>query len=877
MKLRIKKIYIQNFKGLKGSHTIEFGQKATFLFGPNGYGKTTMFDALELLLTGRIARLEGENNEHGGKRHDSSVIHNSKDSDVVLKLNIELNGCEHFILRRFPKSTEKLGYDKFWKDLETYLLDSFDQEINDNMLSIEQEELESAIFGEENEGYLAQYFRLLTYVPQSESVYFLKMSQSERYSKLSPLLDMTEQSSSLESLREYRMKLFALKKYLEDKLKEYDDIPVNIPKETTPYARLTSTEEVEIYDEPKPFEDLTMSLAQEKRARINIDLNEIKEFLNEFKPKEFTKQKLNQRLTDIFKNDSFAHYLVFREILTHGTDSIEKNYALSLASKSNKFLNKFILRNHLTPARYNLLEQIRLAYIKYRSVLVDDTGGTRSTKSMLTILADESNTFNGETQAQASKLLGEYITFEKNVNSSQQLLKQLQEYRDHVITHSNKLGDNVDAKSCPLCGYDWSSEGTLLNSIKQKTDSIQELIGNEAKNLTAKEKSIKQDFLDDIINKGSQYLERNSAQYNFFQTIRRYGTLSEEDITNFDSLAKVAPESMQQVTSTSDLSTDHVTRAQSLAEIIDKKVGTYDKRVMNILRSLGAFNFTKDAKFIEDAGVKLSKSDLSQDKLHSINSEDLDERSDKYRKQIQAFIDKNEVNSDAVVNAYKYKSLFLEKESLFENAKAQVAYKLKYLDEQFAAESMESRKKYEKQYSVISPLSDRMYALSKDFDKSLKRYQFGLTQPLKAPFYVYSAKILQNNPNGQGIFIKTESESSNIVFTANPTTSHDALHQLSSGQLAVVSMAFHLSMNAVYTNKSLNLLIVDDPIQDMDSLNVHSFSELLRREFIEDYQIIMSTHDDLDMQYLKYMFSRAISPEDIRAWNVQELFYKVEK
>jgi len=88
-------------------------------------------------------------------------------------------------------------------------------------------------------------------------------------------------------------------------------------------------------------------------------------------------------------------------------------------------------------------------------------------------------------------------------------------------------------------------------------------------------------------------------------------------------------------------------------------------------------------------------------------------------------------------------------------------------------------------------------------------------------------------------------------------------------------MAFHLSMNAVYTNKSLNLLIVDDPIQDMDSLNIHSFSELLRREFIEDYQIIMSTHDDLDMQYLKYMFSRALSPEDIRAWNVQEIFYKV--
>ena len=875
MKLRIKKIYIQNFKGLKGSHTIEFGQRATFLFGPNGYGKTTMFDALELLLTGRIARLEGENNEHGGKKHEASVIHNNKDSDVVLKLNIELNGVVHFILRRFPRSTEKLGYDKFWKDLETYLLDSFDQEVNESMSSFEQEELESRIFGVENEEYLAQYFRLLTYVPQSESVYFLKMSQSDRYSKLSPLLDMSEQSSSLESVRSYRMKLFALKKYLEDKLKEYDEIPVNTPKETTAYERLTSTEEIGIYDEPKPFDDLSMSLAQEKRARINTELNEIKEFLSDFKPKEFAKQKLNQRLIDIFKNDSFAHYLVFKDILSDGIENIEKNYALSLASKSNNFLNKFILRNHLTPTRYNALEQIRLAYIKYRSVLFDDTGEARNSKSMLMILADESNAFNDETQAQASKYLDEYVTFEKNVNSSQQLLKQLQEYRDHVVVHSKKLGDNVDPKSCPLCGYDWSSEGSLLDSIKLKTDNLQDLIGNEAKSLIAKEKSIKQEFLDDIINKGSQYLERYSEQYNFFQIIRRYGSLTDEDISNFDILASLALESVQQVTSQSDLSTDHVTRAQSLAEIIDRKVGTYDKKVMAVLRSLGAYNFTKDYAFIEDSGVKLSKSDLSRDKLHNFSSDDLSEKSNKYRKEIQAFIDKNEVNSDAVVNAFMYKSLFLETESSFEKAKAQIANKFKYLDEQFATQSMVSRKKYEKQYTVIAPLSDKMYALSKDFDKSLKRYQFGLTQPLKAPFYVYSAKILQNNPNGQGIFIKTESESSNIVFTANPTTSHDALHQLSSGQLAVVSMAFHLSMNAVYTNKSLNLLIVDDPIQDMDSLNVHSFSELLRREFIEDYQIIMSTHDDLDMQYLKYMFGRAVNPEDIKAWNVQELFYKV--
>src|SRR5690242_19041050 len=95
MKLRIKKLQIENFKGLKGIHIVEFGASVTFLFGPNGYGKTTIFDALELLLTGKISRIESDNNEHGGKRHASSVIHHVKDSEIVLKLLIEFSGKEY--------------------------------------------------------------------------------------------------------------------------------------------------------------------------------------------------------------------------------------------------------------------------------------------------------------------------------------------------------------------------------------------------------------------------------------------------------------------------------------------------------------------------------------------------------------------------------------------------------------------------------------------------------------------------------------------------------------------------------------------------------------------------------------------------------------
>ena len=874
MKFRIKKLYLENFKGLTGKHTVEFGTKATFLFGPNGYGKTTIFDGLELALTGRIARIEGENNEHGGKKHEATVVHNKKDAPVILKLLVEADDVEYTIARRFSESIQKVSLDKFWDSLETYMLDSFDANLNDNSTVIEQSDVEEKLFGADNKDYLSQYFRLLTYIPQTEAIYFLKMSQSERHNRLSPLLDMSEQSNLLDSFRAYRIKLWGLKNFLEAKLKEYDDIPTNTPKETIPYSRLTHTTEISIYDQPTPFKDLGISLAKEKRVRISGELDEVKNFLDVFDPKEYAKMKKNRSLTELFKNDVFVDYLIFKPVLGEDTSKvIDDNYNLSSAIRGKNFSPKFILQHYLAKQEYEKLEAMRLSYVKYKSVVYDDADNRRSTKAMLTILSDTNNNFNAETRAKAQTYLDRLNALEKSVNSSQQLLKQLQEYRNHVISHSRRLKPNLSLDDCPLCGTSWGSEDELINSVKEKTDALQELIGNEAKSLIVFEQSINKDFLDDLVARAQAYLDKNYSLVSFFNRVRSLGQLTTDDIKNFDSLIKLSHETEKLIIQDTDIGSDLNARIEQLNEIISSVVSKVDEDVMAKFRSVGSFSFANSVRTLEESGIKLTESKLDTKQFLNLTLDALRQIEDGYRKDVNDFIQKNEVDSDAVTNSYMFKDLFSEKDELFQEAKRSYSQKQTYIDQQFSIASMESLNKYKKQYAVINPLSNKMYTLSKQFDRSLKKYQFSLTQPLKAPFYVYSAKILQNTPNGQGIFIKTDSEKSTIVFCANSTTSHDALHQLSSGQLAVVSVAFHLSMNAVYITKSLNLLIIDDPIQDMDSLNVQSFSELLRREFAKDYQIIMSTHDDLDMQYLKFMFGKALQPEELKAWNVQELFY----
>ena len=58
----VKNISLQNFKCFDSKKFYEFNlykdRNPTILSGPNGFGKTTIFDAIELSLTGKIRRIE---------------------------------------------------------------------------------------------------------------------------------------------------------------------------------------------------------------------------------------------------------------------------------------------------------------------------------------------------------------------------------------------------------------------------------------------------------------------------------------------------------------------------------------------------------------------------------------------------------------------------------------------------------------------------------------------------------------------------------------------------------------------------------------------------------------------------------------------------
>ena len=83
---------------------------------------------------------------------------------------------------------------------------------------------------------------------------------------------------------------------------------------------------------------------------------------------------------------------------------------------------------------------------------------------------------------------------------------------------------------------------------------------------------------------------------------------------------------------------------------------------------------------------------------------------------------------------------------------------------------------------------------------------------------------------------------------------HDATLSMSSGQLSALSLSFFLSLNRVYSENAF--VLIDDPAQSLDEINIASLTDLLRCE-LRDRQLIISSHEDDIAGYMRYRFDRA--------------------
>ena len=80
--MKIEKILIKNFKNIKGTRIIDFQESVTLFVGPNGFGKTTIFDAIELSLTGKIRRIEESDYSDGRSSFSAPYFQNNPNENT---------------------------------------------------------------------------------------------------------------------------------------------------------------------------------------------------------------------------------------------------------------------------------------------------------------------------------------------------------------------------------------------------------------------------------------------------------------------------------------------------------------------------------------------------------------------------------------------------------------------------------------------------------------------------------------------------------------------------------------------------------------------------------------------------------------------------
>jgi purine NTPase len=882
--VKIKKILLYNFKNFRHETVIDFSDNITFLVGPNGFGKTTIFDAIELGLTGDISRINqnipvtGEN-----IKYNKPFFQNDISDPVIIKLWLEKsNGNQLVLVRKLindrpdggilyaPKRSigqfklfrqEEVTDENFSSVDDDIKLSEIDQTTIDNFLEID------------GEYKLAKIFNLFNYIQQEETTFFLKKSEKDRSNNLSFLVKTDE-------IEDRISKIEKVNKAINDNLESLTEQQEKLTQQeldNTPYQRLFN-QRVFQFDKESPFSVDNLSQSDD----FKVTIQKIIEFKQSFSISEYQRKlEREKRKKEINTIDRALRFAILSPLVQRPNYQWQwEKYTLE-----NPILFEYILlENYLQSFEIIIREYRRRQELNQYWVNLSRDLNQVTLQSFQYVQNDRlSNDFESlKSQFTSYQTLRESVgQADKNLSDLRQLRRKLGEKFDDLRQYKH-----VDENKCPFCNnqFDsfvdltdaYSSYATYLSEVSsresQRLQEVQVLLNESIQQLKQKITDEINSLTTNIDNKLLNRLQELSISY------QSYSQYLEGVKTFIQSYTNIVPYQLE------NLEFDNYNHQyqSSLQEFRSKLVVDDDVYRILDINSLENIKGQLGDLREEFPELQFETYQLESSSYSKINMAMIDSRLHELKQAIHLAIDeKYAINENLIADAENiFPTYFQSKVEVLEDIRiGDLEEKKLYIDKQYKLVQNQQFQDLSRRIKILEKTAERLKEIHTIYKEEVKKFKIGIVKQLRIPFFIYSAKMLQNYQQGMGIFLtykKTTSSDNETVaiirFKSDTKNDHDVMNQLSTGQLAVVSLAFTLSLNTMFKlSDNLNFLMIDDPIQDMDAMNVLSFIEILRHGIIDRYQIILSTYSDHNALFMGYKFANSNSEVNIKYENVSDL------
>ncbi|PJL10874.1 recombinase RecF [Stenotrophomonas maltophilia] len=758
MNWKISKIEISSFKAFKKIH-LDFGESSLLtLDGPNGFGKTSIFDAIELLLTGsikRICHLFSALMKGQQINYDDNLLWNNRSGDRDLAIKIEFTSSSRTLIlaRHTPSATfeEKSNNraDQF-AHLVLYELPklSSTEYIAENR---RPESFIEEIFGAN----FKENFSYLNYLEQGQNQ-LLHTRVDKRKEALNKLFNISDAKKEIDYCKNTALRLT---KFITDPKRAADTLRleneagllrgmIQADLGAIKYGKVSTLTLQPGWDKENPFPSYSTEVH--------------KEYINTVQSlRKMSALKSSIQARD--RNDSIEGYI-----------EVSKDSITSLA-RFGTDLNKL---EGLEATQAKLNQLLKLAGITKR-------GATA-------IQADEARSLAGWQQGRLEWFLEQIIyrdSLQQKCGSNAKIATELNRLKADLVAEHVKF--QPDDQHCPLCGADWQSHDGMLRKIEFRSKEINDSIDADG------------------------------------QTLLRLTALMAVDLASIDA---------QIQNQLQELSVDHNAALY--------KALLREKARLPAVSQLAAR--------LQSLGLRLEHS-------FSENEEEVDTRSDS----LTAFIRSQKT---------------AETEALPQNWRAIVTSAFKELEDFYIVEPQAladkelyiAAKANEAQSSRLKQCLDELHALQQEakaatnakakvnnlktaLESAERSYSEQTIAEIELIFHIYSGRLIQNYQRGLGLFIESK-DGKELRFHTAEKSEYDAIMSMSSGQVSALSLGFFLSLNRVYS--SIPLILIDDPSQSLDEVNIASLTDLLRCEF-GNRQLIISSHEDDISSYIRYRFAKA--------------------